>query len=339
VNSILVEVTRGSLVESVHRGAVALVDATGALVWSVGDVGRPIYPRSALKPVQALPLLESGAAEAFGLGDEEVALACASHSGEPMHVDRVRAWLRRIGCSAGDLACGAHELRDEVREAMRARGETVTPVHNNCSGKHTGFLSVARHGGHPTAGYTDVRHPVQRAVADAIRELGGLSGELPWGVDGCTAPNFAVPLTALARMMAQLADPGRQPPARARALRRILASMSAHPELVAGTGRICTLLMRQGKGRFVMKTGAEGVFVAVLPERGLGLALKIDDGATRAAESLIANLLIGLGALPDSGAAHGYSHAPVRDTRGNVVGERRAAAELHLASVGMTGAV
>jgi L-asparaginase II len=215
-------------------------------------------------------------------------------------------------------------MREEVREAMRARGEKLTTVHNNCAGKHTGFLTVAKHGGHAVAGYTAIDHPVQKEVAARIRELGDVSGDLIWGVDGCTAPNFAVSLTALARMMAQLADPAQRSPGRAPALTRIVQSMSAHPELVAGTGRICTVLMREGQGRFVMKTGAEGVFAAILPEHGLGVALKIDDGATRASETAIAALLVALGMLPEGSAAKRYAEAPVKNTRGEIVGERRA---------------
>ena len=152
-NPVLVEVTRSGRVESVHRGAVAICDGSGRLVHAVGDVEALIYPRSALKPVQALPLVESGAADALGLGTEEIALASASHSGEDMHTSRVAAWLKRIGCSPADLACGPHDIRHEAtRQKMRARGEVPTPLHNNCSGKHTGFLSLARHFGTPTAG-------------------------------------------------------------------------------------------------------------------------------------------------------------------------------------------
>ena len=323
-NPILVEVTRGNLVESIHRGAAAVADAAGMLVASLGDVETPIYPRSALKPIQAMPLLESGAAGAFSLSDEEVALACASHSGEPMHTTRVAAWLKRIGCSVDDLSCGPHELRDPATiAAMNARHEKPTPLHNNCSGKHTGFLTLARHLGAPIAGYVDIDHPVQRAAARTLQDMAGLSGDLPWGVDGCTAPNFAVPLAALARALARFADPSNLPLERAAAARRIMRAMTACPELVAGTGRVCTALMREAPGRLVVKTGAEGVFVAVLLDRGVAVALKIDDGATRASETAIAAVLVGLRALPDAGPARALSHAPIRNTRNAIVGERR----------------
>src|SRR5580692_11299867 len=174
----LVELTRGPLVESIHRGAIAIADASGALQFALGDVETPTYPRSSLKPVQGLPLVESGAADAFGLSDEEIALACASHSGEPMHTTRVAAWLARIGCGETDLACGAHASRYEpVAEDMIRRGQKPTRIFNNCSGKHTGFLTVARHWDIATRGYELHDHPVQRAIAKALRELTGIESE------------------------------------------------------------------------------------------------------------------------------------------------------------------
>lgn len=322
-NPVLVEVTRGPLVESVHRGAVAVSDSRGRLRLAVGDVERPVFPRSALKPVQAVPLIESGAADASALSAEEVALACASHSGEPQHTTPIAAWQSRIGCSVGDLACGPHRpIHEPTATAMIAKGERWTPLHNNCSGKHTGFMTLARGLGAPVKGYETLEHPVQRAVAATLKEMAGVSGELPWGIDGCTVPNFALPLAALARAMAAFADPCALPPGRAQATARILAAMTAYPELVAGTGRPCTLLMRQAPG-IAVKTGAEGVYVAILPALGLGIALKIDDGAGRASETLMAALLIALGALKDEGSAHGLARAAVLNTRNVQVGERR----------------
>lgn len=328
-NPILVEVTRGGRVESIHRGALAIADAKGEMHATLGDIDAAIYPRSSLKPIQALALIETGAADALGLGGEEIALACASHSGELMHTTRVAAWLARIGCGEADLACGPHPPRYEpVWEAMVREKRTPTRLHNNCSGKHTGFLTVARHLGIRTAGYEHVDHPVQKQVAAALKDLAGLRGELPYGVDGCAAPNFAVPLGALARAMAKLADPAGLAPVRTGAARRIVAAMIAHPELVSGTGRACAALMRAGEGRVAAKTGAEGVFVAMLPQAGLGIALKIDDGATRAAEAAIAELLLKLGVIAGKGEAAGLARAPIFNTRGTIVGERRPAAAL-----------
>ena len=198
---------------------------------------------------------------------------------------------------------------------------------NNCSGKHTGFMTLARGLGVPVQGYQEVGHPVQRRVEKALTELAGISGPLPYGVDGCTVPNFALPLAALARAMAALADMSGLSENRAAACRRVVTSMLAHPELLAGTGRPCTQLMRQARDMAV-KTGAEGVYVTILPALGFGIALKIDDGAGRAAETAIASVLIALGAVKDEGAAHALAHAPVLNTRNVQVGERRLAAGL-----------
>ncbi len=329
-NPVLVEVTRGMLVESIHRGAIAIANAKGEIVYALGEIEAPTYPRSSLKPIQALPLLESGAADAFGLSDKEVALACASHSGEPMHTSRISAWLLRIGCSPADLACGPHPVRYEPEwEAMIKRGEAPTRLHNNCSGKHTGFLTVARHWDIATAGYETHGHPVQRAVAKVLGELSGIEGELPWGIDGCAAPNFALPLSGFARALAKLAAPDDHLPApRGRAARRIVRAMIAHPELVAGTGRACTILMRACGGRAAVKTGAEGYFAGIVPQAGLGIALKVDDGAGRAAETAIAVILDKLGLLDANGAAREILVAPVTNTRHAVVGERRPARAL-----------
>jgi len=332
-NPILVEITRGDLVESVHRGTFAICDAEGRLVFALGDVEKPIYPRSSLKPVQALPLVESGAADAFGLSDAELALACASHSGEPMHTTRVAAWLERIGCTEQDLACGAHAVRYEpVSEEMIKRGEKPTRIHNNCSGKHTGFLTVARHWDIATKGYEHHDHPVQQAVATALKELSGVN-ELPWGVDGCTAPNFALPIAAFARALAKLANPHGLTAPRAHAATRLVRAMIAHPELVSGTGRACAILMRASGGRAALKTGAEGYFAGIVPEAGLGIALKIDDGAGRAAETAIAAILDKLGLLGNDKAAREMLRAPVLNTRGTAVGERRAAPALVNAAI------
>ena len=324
-NPILVEITRGALVETIHRGSIAIADAEGIVRFALGDIQTPVYPRSSLKPIQALTLVESGAAEAFGVGDEEVALACASHSGEPMHTERVAAWLARIGCGESDLACGPQAPRYEpASQEMLRRGDKPTRIHNNCSGKHTGFLTVARHWNVATAGYERVDHPVQQAVVTSLRALSGVE-KLPWGVDGCAAPNFALPLAGFARALAKLAG-GKTPGAA-----RIVRCMIAYPELVGGTDRACTVMMRAAARRAAVKTGAEGVYAGIIPERGLGIALKIDDGATRAAETTIAAILDKLGMLGDG--AREFLQAPVLNTRGAIVGERRPAPALSQADL------
>lgn len=333
-NPVLAEVTRGDLVESVHRGSIAIADAEGRIVFALGDLETPVYPRSSLKPVQALPLLESGAADAFDVSDEEVALACASHSGEPMHTTRVAAWLKRIGCSESDLACGAHPSRYEpVAEDMIRCGEKPTRVHNNCSGKHTGFLTVARHWNIATKSYERHDHPVQRAIAKALGELTGISSELPWGIDGCAAPNFAIPLAEQARAFAKFAAPDSLPPERAKACRRIVRAMIAHPELVSGTGRPCAILMRSCGRRAAVKIGAEGFYAGMIPERGLGIVLKIDDGASRGAETAMAAILNKLGLLGGDRDAQEILCAPITNTRGEITGERRPAPTLAKADI------
>lgn len=333
-NPVLVELTRGELVESVHRGSIAIARPDGSLALSLGDVETPAYPRSSLKPIQALPLLESGAADAFHLTDEEIALACASHSGEPIHTTRVAAWLERIGCSESDLACGPHPVRYEpVWDEMIRKGEKPRRIHNNCSGKHTGFLTVARHWDVATKGYELHSHPVQQAIAKALAELTGIAQEFPWGVDGCAAPNFALPLAAMAQALAKFADPQALPEPRATAAQRIVGAMMAHPELVAGTGRSDTILMRACKGRAATKAGAEGFYAAIVPEARVGIALKIDDGAGRAAETAIAAILDKLELIGDDAEAHALVRAPIHNTRDATVGERRPAPALNEAAI------
>lgn len=325
-NPVLVELTRGDIVESFHRGAVAVCGTDGGLRWQIGDVERPIYPRSAFKMIQALPLLETGAADAFGLTPQELALACASHSGEPVHVETVARSLARIGAAERDLACGPHlPLGEAAAHALLHDHQKPTRLHNNCSGKHAGFLCTARHCGEPLAGYADLDHPVQRRVRQAIGELCQVAPDaMPWGIDGCTAPNFALPLRRLAQGMARLANPAGLGAIREQAIRRLVEAVKAHPHLVAGTGRADVDLITEATGGTVTKTGAEGVFTAAIPSLGLGVALKIDDGAGRAAETAIAAILVALGVLdPRSRAARASIDAPIRNWRGDICGTRR----------------
>ena len=330
-NPVLVEVFRGDWVESRHCGAVAIVDADGRLVWSVGAVDQLVFARSSFKMLQALPLIESGAADAFGLSAADLSLACASHSGEEVHVVRVARWLERLDCGETCLACGAHMPTNEAasHDLIRA-GRTPSRLHNNCSGKHAGFLSVARHLGVDVDGYERANHPVQRLALGAIAEMAGVEiGAMPVAVDGCAAPAPAVPLRALATAMARIANPSGLTPARARAARRLDEAVQAHPLLVAGSGRPCTEIIKAAGGGVSVKTGAEGVYVGVLSNLGLGIALKIDDGAGRAAETTIAALLAGLGAVrPEHPAIAAIVNSPVTNTRGQKVGARQPAAWL-----------
>lgn len=326
---VFVEVLRNGVVESRHRGIAAVCDAAGRVVAGWGDLCQPVFPRSAVKPLQALPLIESGAADRFGLDSRHLALACASHGGEPEHVETVAAWLARVGLPQAALECGAHwpSDPDAARALARAGGEPC-PLHNNCSGKHSGFLTTAAALGEGTEGYIQPDHPVQRRVTQALSEMMGLDlPAAPWGVDGCGIPTFAAPLPAVAAAMARLADPAALGRARAAACGRIRAAMRAHPHLVAGSGRPCTAVL-QAVPDVVVKAGAEGVYTMALPRRGLGVALKIEDGAGRAAEVAMIALLDHLGALDDDARAAlaNRPSAPVLNVAGKLVGEIRPAA-------------
>jgi L-asparaginase II len=292
-----VEVWRGGRVESRHRVAVCVVDAAGTLRAALGDVDRPIYPRSAIKPFQAVPLVETGAADRLGFSEAELALACASHSGRPEHTERVAALLQRLGLSEADLGCGPHEPID--REAACALCRAGTPpgrLHNNCSGKHAGMLALARDLGAPTAGYLEPRHAVQRHVLASVGAFCGVDAQDRPGIDGCSAPAPAMPLHALARGAARLADPDALGPARRDAVLRILRAMRAHPELVAGPCRADHDVMR-AVPEVITKTGAEGVFLLAVPQKRLGVAIKALDGADRAAETALLAVLDALGLL------------------------------------------
>jgi L-asparaginase II len=294
---ILIEVLRGDMVESFHRGAVVVVDPAGKIVWSLGDVDRVVYPRSALKPIQALPLIETGAADGFGLGHEELALACASHRGEPAHVEKVAAWLAKIGLGEANLECGVHPPRHEPSyQALLRAGDAPSQLHNNCSGKHAGFLTTARWMREATRGYIEPEHPVQQRVAEAVGEMVGLDlMHAPRGRDGCGIPLIGVPLRALATAMARLADPSRLNEDRRAAAKRLIDAMAAAPLMVDGTGGMTTAVLTVASTSVRLKPGAEGVFCAALPVLGLGIALKIDDGTARAAELTMASLLDRLG--------------------------------------------
>jgi L-asparaginase II len=292
-NPVLVEVRRGAMVESRHRGALAVVDADGAIILALGDIAQPVYPRSAVKPLQALPLIESGAADRFGLGDEELALACASHGGEPAHVAVAERMLRRAGLDAGALECGTHwPTHAASAQALARTGGAPSALHNNCSGKHAGFLCVACASGVDHRGYVGAAHPVQREVKAAIESLAGVGlSEDQCGTDGCAIPTYAVPLDRLAHAFGRFGSGRGLAPERARAAARLRAAMAAQPYYVAGTGRFCTDIMRAFGARVLVKTGAEGVFCGALPEQGLGIALKCDDGGKRAAEVIMAAAL------------------------------------------------
>ena len=326
-NPVLIEVTRGGMVESRHRGAAVAMDSQGRIVAAWGDVDALIYPRSSIKPIQALPLIESGAADKYKVGPEEIALACASHGGEPAHTERVAAWLARHDLAERDLECGAHMPSETESSADLIRaGRPASALHNNCSGKHAGMLLTARHLGEPMRGYIGADHPVQRRLRGLLADLGdcALDG-VSTGIDGCGIPVYAMPLKALALAMARMADPAALPDARSDAARRIVRAMTAHPYLVAGKGRFDTEIMAAGRGAVAVKGGAEGVHAAILPELRLGVALKIDDGgAGRSSPVAMAALLRRLKAMPEDRLAD-WLERPVTNAAGRTAGAIRPA--------------
>lgn len=293
-NPFLVEVTRGQLVESRHRGSVSVVDAEGATVLSIGDVDRRVFPRSAVKALQALPLLESGAADKYGLTDEEIALACASHSGEPDHVRVAQSMLTKAGQDSGCLECGTHwPMGEAANRALAAEGGQPSALHNNCSGKHAGFICLACGTGEDPRGYVSADHPVQRMVREAMEDVTGACHTADKsGIDGCSIPTYAIPLPSLAFGFAKFGTGVGFSAAGKAAAERIRKAVAAHPFMVAGTGRFDTKLMDILKERAFVKVGAEGVYCATFPELGYGVALKADDGHVRAAEAMMAGLVL-----------------------------------------------
>ena len=328
-NPILVEVTRGTLVESRHTGALAIARADGSLALAIGDVETPVFPRSAIKALQAIPLVESGAADAFGFGNQELALACASHSASEHHVAVASRMLARARLDVTALGCGAHlPLEEASAHALVRRDEPPSALHNNCSGKHSGMVATAAFLKEPVEGYWRPEHPVQQRIHRVLRDLTGLPlGTDVRGIDGCSVPNWAIPLSRLAAAFARFIAGEGVAAERQAVMRRIAKACIAEPELVAGKGRACTLLMAALKGAAFIKTGAEGVFCAALPGSGLGIALKIDDGAKRASEVAIAATLARL--LPDAAAQLApFATLTLSNWRGTVVGNLRPAPEL-----------
>jgi L-asparaginase II len=339
-NPILAEALRGSIVESFHRGAYAVVDANGAVHSSAGDIERPVFPRSAVKVLQALPLVESGAAERLGLSDEELALACASHGGEEHHVRTAASMLAKAGVDVHALECGTHwPYYDGAIKAMAARGEQPTALNNNCSGKHAGFVCLGCHLAGDgkgerelrgfLSGYVQPGHAVMQEVTGALQAATGYGlSHTARGVDGCSIPTFAVPLRHLAHAFARVATGVGLSDEHARAARRLRQAVARAPVMVAGSGRFDTRVMERLGERVFCKVGAEGVYCAALPERGLGVALKMDDGNNaRAAEVVMAAVIEALVQLDDAeaGFVRGFSDVTLHNWNGIAVGGLRAA--------------
>ncbi|MEO8287454.1 MAG: asparaginase [Chloroflexota bacterium] len=329
--AILVEVTRGPIVESVHYGVIAVSDVEGELLAWAGNPGSVTYYRSSCKPIQAIPLVESGAADRFGLTDREIAVACASHGGEDIHVEAVKSILDKIGCGPDALACGAHAPSDkDAARAMQEREESPTVLHNNCSGKHAGMLALARFHGWPVGGYETPRHPVQQVILQTIADFASLDpDDIPVGVDGCSACTFGLSVHRMALSFARLGQPEYWPEPRRTAVRRISTAMTTYPEMVAARrGRIDTDLMRAAHGTLVAKVGAESLYCAARlgdsQHPAVGFALKLLDGdvSGRARHPAIIEGLRQAGLLDEDtlNKLEAYWMEEVRNRVGDVVG-------------------
>jgi L-asparaginase II len=317
------ELTRGRIVESIHFGAAAVVDSQGRLLASIGDPQTVTFLRSSAKPFQALPFIERGGHEKFGFTPREIALTCASHSGTDEHVEVVKGMQAKIGVTVDDLMCGMHyPIHEASADAMKVRGELPTPYRHNCSGKHTGMLAHAKLRGLPTAYYVDFHHPIQESILQAFAEMCDLRAEqVELGIDGCSAPNFAVPLYNAAFAYARLCKPDSLAPERAKACKTITSAMMAHPDMVGGPERFDTALMRAGNGKIVVKGGAEGYqSVGLLPgalgadSPGIGIAIKISDGdpTDRARQAVALEILKALGALREEQLAQMADFGPAK---------------------------
>jgi L-asparaginase II len=338
---LLVEVTRGAIIESRHTGVIVALQPDGQIIAQLGDENFITSTRSTIKPIQAIPFVASGAAERFHISEQELAVACASHGGEAMHTETVAAMLARLGLSESHLRCGAHlPYNEDAARKLQSAGEPFTQLHNNCSGKHTGMLATCLHNHWPTEDYIAKEHPLQQKIISLFRQLGELPEELPVAIDGCSAPTFGVPLKSLALAFARLARFTKLQHAAAdscngafdsstvKATQRIVKAMLTHPEMVGGTGRLDTNLMQTARGSLFCKIGAEAAYViGVLPcdryPEGLGIALKIQDGATRALATVVIETLAQLGVLDEAQQAElAAYHKPVlKNYRGLRIGE------------------
>ena len=324
INPVLVEVIRGNVVESRHRGAYVAIGKDGETLASSGDIETPIFPRSAMKALQALPLVESGAAAQFNISDAEIALACSSHNGEKDHVDGARSVLEKSGGDESELACGPQWPRDDHK--LLLSGNQPGDIHNNCSGKHAGMLAFAHHMGYAVEDYWKIDHPVQQAMIKTISQVCDYDlSKADWAFDGCSLPNWTMPLQNLALGFSRFASGETLTAERKAAAEKIIAAVRAHPFMVAGSKRFCTSLMEAVPRAFV-KTGAEGVFCACIPHAGIGIALKCDDGFDRASEPLIAAILAKLGVWTsqEREILTGYSSVEILNRREIKTGEIRA---------------
>lgn len=331
MNPVLVNQWRGNAIESRHRGAVAVVDKTGRMFASLGDVQRGVFARSAIKFLQAIPFVESGAVEAFGLDDRHIALACASHNGEPIHAGLAQDWLERIGCDHDDLECGAQlPMHQATQFELMNEGRGPQRIHHNCSGKHLGMLATCKHFGERTQNYRLYNHAAQQRWFDVIESMNSTRiRQLPWGYDGCGVPSVAMPLQRIALAMARFGDTSYFEGERRTAVERIHAAVSAEPYLVAGKERLCTSFMEILAPDILIKVGAAGVYTALIPEHGLGVALKIDDGHDGAARVALGAVLDTLGVVSSekSKLLAEYFIPAINNSRGETIGRFEASSD------------
>ncbi|NVK20418.1 MAG: asparaginase [Methylocystaceae bacterium] len=332
MNPVLVEVLRGSLVESQHRGAFCVVDAQGDVVLSMGDIESPVYPRSSVKAMQAVVMMESGAADAFNFTDEEIALACSSHGGEVQHIGMVQSMLNKMGLTKDLIKCGpSWPMNIEAGRHLAMEGESPNVLHNCCSGKHAGFLAHLKHNKINPVGYTEPDHALQKEIKAVIEDLCEVDLDIaPLGIDGCAIPTWAIPLKNLALGFSKFAkNEGRVSKKRAAVMQRITKAIFSAPFMVAGTDRYCTRMMQAFPERVFAKVGAEGVFTSFLPEKGYGIAVKCDDGTYRGAEIILSAVLVKLGVFsPEDFIKAGVGdllELPITNRNGKLVGVARPA--------------
>lgn len=324
MNPVLVNRWRGNAIENRHRGSVAVVESSGRVFAALGDVQRAVFPRSAIKFLQAIPFVESGAVEAYSLDDRHIALSCASHNGEPIHVGLASDWLDRIKCTLDDLECGAElPLHQATQFELMSEGRGPQRTHHNCSGKHLGFLSTCKQLGEQTHNYRLYNHAAQQRWFEVLESITNTRvAQLPWGYDGCAIPSLAIPLQRIALAMARFGDFERFDGDRRIAVERIHSAVANNPYLVAGMDRLCTSLMDGLDSKMLIKNGADGVYIAVIPEHKLGVALKIDDGNDAAARVALGAVLQSLGVMTSAELTSlaDYFRPSITNSRGEAVG-------------------
>ena len=324
-SDVLAEIWRGGQLESIHTGAYVVVDPTGKVVLSGGDVDRPVFPRSAIKIIQALPLVLDGVADGLGLTSAELALACASHSGLPLHTETAFGMLSKAHLGIADLECGAHwPTQPQAARALASGGGEPNALHNNCSGKHAGFLCTAMFKAIRPGGYVCADHPIMQRVLECVETV--LAADLSratLAIDGCSIPTYAVPLRLLATGFARLASGVGLPQSYAEAALKLRSAVAAHPLMIAGPGQFDTLVTKHFGAAVFVKSGAEGVCCGAVPQEGLGFAVKCDDGAGRGMEAAVAALLQRV--LGESTFLEGLSSKPMHNWNGNLVGSITAA--------------